>query len=165
MNSITNFKSNKGITLLTLTITIVLMLILSFSVTTNTTQYFERKNLTNLETDITKLKEEIDQYYSRNKTLPVINQYTNTIMLDKDINDNENYYVIDLSKMENLDLDFGKDYYSITDTTTSISNLLDIYIINEATHTIYYPKGINAEGKIHYTTMEPSDILIQNVEI
>ena len=55
-------KSNKGITLITLVTTIVVMLIISVSITININPYIQRKNKTNLETDILKLKEEISYY-------------------------------------------------------------------------------------------------------
>lgn len=149
-------KSNKGITLITLSLTIVIMLILTFTLNVNVNTYTKRKQKTNLETDIIKLKEEISHYYSENKSLPIINKYTNVEMLEKNINDNENYYIIDLSKISELDLNYGKDYSIIENKEEIINDLLDIYIINEQSHTIYYPKGIEYDGKIFYTTMSLS---------
>jgi len=157
--------SNKGITLLTLTITIVIMLILSFTVSANVSTYVERKQKTNLETDIAKLQEEINHYYNQNKTLPIANKYTNTEMLQKNANDNDNYYVIDLSKIENLDLNYGKDYEKITDFSVEINNLLDIYIINEQSHTIYYPKGIQYSGKTYHTTDTKGGTKIEDMSL
>lgn len=159
------FDSNKGITLLTLSITIVIMLILTFTVSVNVTTYVERKQMANLETDITKLKEEIDYYYNKNNELPIINKYTTTNMLEKSTNDNENYFVIDLSKMRELNLNYGKDYEKIIDYTIEISDLADIYIINEQSHTIYYPKGIEHSGKTYYTTINTEDTLIEDIPL
>lgn len=158
-------KSNKGITLITLTTTIVVMLIISVSITININPYIQRKNKTNLETDILKLKEEISYYYSKNKTLPIINKYTNINMLEKNINDNENYYVIDLSKIGEEELNYGKDYYKINNKEELISNLLDIYIMNEQSHTIYYPKGIEYNSQIYYTTMSLGQVKIEDIPI
>lgn len=162
--------SNKGVTLLTLTITIVIMLILSFTISINVSTYVERKQKTNLETDITNLQEEISHYYIENKSIPIANKYINTAMLMKDANDNENYYVIDLSKLEDLDLNYGKDYDTITDFTIEIDDLVDIYIINEQSHTIYYPKGIKYDGKTYYSfdtinTSKIEDISLTSIEI
>ena len=153
-------KSNKGITLLTLTITIVILMILTFTVSANVSTYVERNNRTNLETDIIKLKEEISYYYSTNKKLPISKKYTNTDMLIKNINDNENYYIIDLIELKELGLNYGKDYQKIENKNENINNLLDIYIINEKTHTIYYPKGIQYNNEIIYTTLSLSLIHI-----
>ena len=145
-------KSNKGVTLSTLSITILIMLILSFTISVNTSTYIERNKRSNLDNDITKLQEEVSHYYVENKILPIINKYTNIDMLEKNVNDNENYYVIDLAEFENLELSYGQDYYEITDYTLEISDLEDVYIINEQSHEIYYPKGIKYNGVRYYTT-------------
>ena len=158
-------KPDKGITLITLTTTIVVMLLISVSITININPYIQRKNKTNLETDILKLKERISYYYSKNKTLPTINKYTNINKLEKNINDNENYYVIDLSEIEEQHLNYGKDYYKINNKEENISNLLDIYIINEQSHTIYYPKGIEYNSQIYYTTMSLGEMKIEDISI
>lgn len=157
--------SNKGITLITLSITIIIMMILSFTVSVNTSLYIERKKKNNFETDITKLQEEVSHYYVENKELPIVNKYINVEMLVKNVNDNENYYVLDLSKFKNLDLYYGKDYYEITDYTSEISRLKDVYIINEQSHTIYYPKGILYDGTIHYTINNKSITQIEDIKL
>ena len=126
MNSIKNIKSEKGITLMVLIITLVIMMILSISISVNIPQFTEKRNFTNLETDILKLKEEIDIYYSTNKTLPICNKYLAPTFPDKGVNDNENYYVIDLSLIRRLDLNNGKDYYKLPNKETEISDLKDI---------------------------------------
>lgn len=158
-------KSNKGITLITLTTTIVVMLIISVSITININPYIQKKNKTNLETDILKLKEEISYYYSKNKTLPIINKYTNILQLEKNINDNENYYVIDLSKINNTNLNYGKDYYKINSKDENANSFLDIYIINEQSHTIYYPKGVEYNNQMYYTTMNLEQVKIEDIRI
>ena len=101
-----------------------------------------------------RLKEEIDQYYARVKSLPIINEYTNISMLQgiKNVNDNDEYYVIDLKQLD-VELNYGKDYIEIEnnrDASENISDLTDVYIINKQSHTIYYPKGVEYNGKIHY---------------
>lgn len=158
-------KSNKGITLITLVITLVIMIILSFTVSVNVSSYIERNNKAKLETDIIKLKEEISYYYSKNKTLPIINKYINIQKIQKNINDNENYYVIDLENIKELNLNYGKDYNKIKGTEGDIADLLDVYIINEQSHTIYYPKGIEYNNEIYYTTMSLGQIKIEEIPI
>lgn len=145
-------KSEKGITLITLSITIIVLIILTTTMSINAPQFGEKNKKNKFENDIESLKEEIDQYYARNKTIPVINKYTNTSMLEKNVNDNDNYYVIDISKL-NVKLNYGEDYEQIKlkDITEEITNVADVYIINEQSHTIYYPKGIYYYGEIHYT--------------
>lgn len=146
-------KNSKGITLITLVITIVILTILTFSVSINIDGYASKRKQTEFETDIISLNEEINQYYAKNKELPIINKYTNisTIQDIKNVNDNENYYVIDLSKLS-VDLNYGKDYENVASQNISqeINNILDVYIINEQSHTIYYPKGIEYNNEMHY---------------
>lgn len=147
-------KKQKGVTLVVLTITIVVLLILTFTISMNIPDISSRKKKTNFENDMRELKEEIDQYYAKYEQLPIINKYTNIDMLNdiKNVNDDENYYIIDLSKIF-TNLNYGKDYEKVKtkDTSEEIAEILDIYIINEQSHTIYYPKGIEYDGETHYT--------------
>lgn len=158
-------KSNSGITLLTLSLTIALMLILSFTIAININDYIEKENRINLETDILKLQEKVANYYSKNNSLPIINEYTNTGLLKKNINDNDKYYVIDISKLEKIDLNYGEDYNKIENKEIPIDNLFDIYIINEQSHTIYYPKGIQYKGKFYYTIEDKSNTKIEDIQL
>lgn len=147
-------KNNKGITLITLVITIVVLVILTFSISVNIQQYGDIKIKNNFEHDITILEEEINQYYARNKELPILNKYTNTDTFKqyKNVNDNTNYYIIDVRKLE-VSLNYGKDFESVTSKLKSeeVSDIIDVYIINEQSHTIYNPKGIEYEGSRYYT--------------
>ncbi len=147
-------KKQNGVTLVALTITIVVLLILTFTISMNIPDISNRKKKSNFENDMRELKEEIDQYYAKYEQLPIINKYTKIDMLNdiKNVNDDENYYVIDLSKIF-TNLNYGKDYEKVKtkDTSEEIAEILDVYIINEQSHTIYYPKGIEYDGEIHYT--------------
>lgn len=60
------------------------------------------------------------------------------------VNDGEKYYTIDISKIDNITLNYGNDYAKPT--------TMDRYVINEETHVIYYLKGIHYEGKMYHTT-------------
>lgn len=150
-------KNQKGVTLITLSITIVVMIILTFTITVNIEPYKNQRIKTNFETDMKRLREEINQYYARVKELPTINKFTNTSMLEgiKNINDNDEYYVIDIEQLE-VELVYGSDYYTISnkDEAEEITDLLDVYIINKQSHTIYYPNGVEYNGTIHYRLPE-----------
>jgi len=150
-------RSEKGVTLIALTITIVVLIILSFTLVVNIEPYKERKAKTNFELDMQRLKEEISQYYARTKNLPMINRYTNLSMLEgiRNLNDNDNYYVIDINQLD-VKLYNGIDYKTIVTRgqEADISDLVDVYIINEQSHTIYYPKGITYGGGTHYRIPE-----------
>lgn len=150
-------KNQKGVTLITLTITIVVLMILTFTVTVNFEPYKNQKIKTKFETDMQRLKEELAQYYTRVKDIPVINKYTNVSMLNgvKNINDGDEYYVIDIGQLD-VELNYGADYYKIIKKPVQeeITDLSDVYIINKQSHTIYYPKGVEYDGMKHYRVAE-----------
>lgn len=147
-------KNNKGITLISLVVTIILLMILTFTVVINVENYNSEKIKSNFKSDIKTLEEEVNQYYARIKELPIANEYENVLMLEgvKNINDGDKYYIIDIKQLD-LVLNNGHDYEELykRNKTDKISDLTDLYIINEQSHTIYYPKGANYDGKIHYT--------------
>ena len=152
-----NLKSEKGITLIVLIITLVILLIFITTVNINISGYVEKKAYTNFETDLRQLKESIDYYYSVNKVLPIQNKYTNSEAISSidevgqiSVNDNATYFVIDLNLLENMELNYGKDFYTIESITDDITTLEDIYIINEQSHVIYYAKGINYKQKKYF---------------
>ena len=154
--SILNKES--GITLITLVITVVIMILLTFTITINIDQYKSVNVKYKLHDDITALDEAVSQYYARNKFLPILNKYNNVSMIDKkNPNDNANYYVLDLDELKIDNLYYGQDYNavkSINDSTITIgagTGLRNLYIINEGSHTIYYPKGAEFDGKLHYS--------------
>ena len=87
----------------------------------------ELNELSNMFKDIDVLEDKIAMYYLNNGIIPIkskIEDFTNSV----NPNDNSNYYEIDLDKLEDIDLYYGKRY----------KNEKDIYIINEESHTIYY---------------------------
>lgn len=150
-------KNERGISLITLSITILLLIILTFTLTVNIEPYRDEKAKTNFEIDMQRLNEEINQYFARVKQLPISRQYTNTSMLEgiKNVNDNENYYVIDIRQLDVV-LNNGADYKVVLtrEETEDISDLTDLYIINEQSHTIYYPKGVKYKERTLYRLEE-----------
>lgn len=153
-------KNESGITLITLVITIVIMIILTFTISVNIQPYLEQRAKSNFETDMQILKEEVEQYYSRVKDLPLLNRYTDTSMIEsiKNVNDNDEYYVLDIRQLE-VKLNNGSDYTKAlkkgeSTTITSSDNLRDLYIINKQSHTVYYPKGVEYSGTTHYRLPE-----------
>jgi len=159
-------RNNKGITMVALMVTVAIMIILAVTITVNFGNFASRSNQAKFETDIKAIREEINQYYARNKELPILNKYTNTSMLNdiKNVNDNNNYYVVDLSKIS-VKLNFGSDYDIVKSKSTSeeLSEILDIYIINEKSHTIYNPKGVEYYDRINYTDINTyTKISIEN---
>ena len=146
-------NNNKGITLVSLIITIIVMAIIS-GVTLNVSRNrFKINNVKKMVNDIEFLDEKIKNYYLKYGGIPVLNQdeerikYTYTELdFDKDANDNENYYIIDLKAIGNITLNYGKEGYEHPNESD------DVYIINEKTHTIYYVKGIEfTDGNLYHS--------------
>ena len=112
-------KNSKGVTLVTLIVTIIVLLIVS-----NVTIYSVKNNLgieklKNMQNDIENLSDKISAYYNQYGTLPIIDgEYTNTKeienagLINKNV-DKGNFYIIDLSALENLTLTYGKDFKNI----------------------------------------------------
>ena len=150
-------KNERGVTLIILVITVIVLLILT-SVNINNARYqIGLKEINNLYTDIDILSTKVNEYYLKNNSIPIVeeNEYFENsnafrvFLINKNLNideinsnDNEEYYVIDLAKLENLTLNYGKDYYKWTSSSVASKNNSDIYIINKTTHQIYYPNGI-----------------------
>lgn len=99
----------------------------------------ELNRLNNMYKDIDILNERITMYYLDNGNIPIKGE---KIVFNNSINpnDDDKYYEIDLDKLENLSINYGKEKYSE-----------DIYIINEKSHTVYYMQGIIYNNEKFYT--------------
>lgn len=163
--------NQKGISLVTLTVAIVLMIIITSILIYNAQIGAKVKTLNKMYNDIEVLSDKIATYYSTYGAIPVSIKYNNAEVIQTienaqqlSPNDNENYYVIDLSALENLSLNYGREYEGVTqDNATDKS---DIYIINEQSHHIYYVKGITLDNIKYYTndTDDKIDLYIENKE-
>ena len=160
-----NLKNDKGVTLIILTITIIVLLIITGITINNSKSQLIIKKVNNLYSDIDSISTKVSDYYLKNNSLPVFdnNIYLNSsselgTLIEKNggdksvinANDDGPYYVLNLSKLENLTLNFGSEYKKWNDTSTS-NMYQDLYIINGVTHQIYYPKGIKYGNNIYYT--------------
>lgn len=134
-------KNNKGITIVALVITIVIMLIISGTVVSKSVSNLKMETLNKLYNDLTSLQDKVNLYYIKYGTIPIKGVFVGdeNFLEEKNPNDDGEYYVIDLEKINNLSLSL-----KIKDTGN------DVYIINETTHTIYYPKGVEMNGEHHY---------------
>lgn len=98
--------------------------------------------LNNVYKDIDIIEQRVAIYYLNNGNLPTKDKninFNNSI----NPNDSDNFYEIDLEKLENLSINYGKKEYGEE----------DIYIINYQSHTIYYLKGVKYEKDRIYTRM------------
>ena len=147
-------KNNKGITLIAVVLTTIIMLIIAGTVVYNSTGKIAISSLENMNVDIDNLKEQCLLYYAKYQALPIKNDvlavgnlnssFTATLTAEDLAGE---FYVIDLSKLDNVSLNYGKGFATYTGTE---ENLNDIYIINNATHNIFYLNGIQYEGNTYY---------------
>lgn len=152
-------KDIKGISLVSLVITIAVMLIISTTTISISLDRFQINNMNRMINDIKFLKDKISNYYLEYNYIPIVRDNNNngikytytTLEFDKNISDNENYYIIDLAAMEGINLNYGKEGFNNLNASD------DVYIINEESHTIYYVKGIEFKGKMYHTILEQED--------
>lgn len=124
------------------TICAIIIVVIFLEIVVYMNNGIELGELNNMHKDISALDNKVALYYLDYGKLPIIEERVISFK-NKSINpnDNENYYEIDLTKLNNLKLFYGDKILGID----------DIYIINEQSHTIYYYKGCKYNNKIIYT--------------
>lgn len=135
-------KNQNGITIMVLVVTIVIMLIISSALIYNVRNSTNIQDYNNMCADIELLENKISVYYNKYGEIPITVDVLEDISVlesQKNPDDGEDYYNIDLSKLGNISLNLGQG---------TIDE--DKYIINAKTHTIYYLKGVDFEGEIYY---------------
>lgn len=147
-------RQEKGVSLISLGVAIIIMIIITSLLVYNAKDTTQINKLNKMYDDIANLRDEISVYYSKYGEIPV---YKNKEIdfFDKSIvgvNDTGAFYIIDLKAMDGLTLNYGKDYENIRDGIDSDDTVGDdIYIINEASHNIFYLKGITIDNNTYYT--------------
>lgn len=128
---IDKIKSNKGITIVVLVTTVIIMLILlgvtinGINISNNSVAY------NNMVADINLLEEKLLSYYNKYKEIPKT-EVTEEI-------DGITYYEIDLSKLNNLTLNYGIN-----------NGDNDIYLVNDNLN-VYYLKGVEKSKMVYHT--------------
>lgn len=168
-------KNEKGITLIALVVSIIVVTVISGSIIYNTKNQLALKRLNNLNLDINAISSRVDEYYIKYGELPVVCSYIEgkadfkskiqeiatskkaTLSYNSVVNpnDNDNYYVIDLEKLNNLTVNYGYDaqYKNVKNNgeVTRINLETEVYVINGLTHQIYFPHGIFVDDVMYYT--------------
>lgn len=128
--------TRKRFLILILAVSIILIFVIIYKLVQNG---IELNKLNNVYKDINIIEERVAIYYLNNGNIPIKN---NNINFNYSINpnDNDKFYEIDLEKLENLSINYGKKEYGDN----------DIYIINEQSHTVYYLKGTNYNKEKFY---------------
>lgn len=166
MKKTKELRNNSGITMVSLIITIVVMLIVASTTVFVSLDRFESNNLDKMYNDIKLLADKVNNYYLKYNGLPVARKATSnepikydytTFEFTKNINDNDNYYILDLTAMEGISLNYGEGGFEAPNLSD------DVYIINEKSHQIYYVRGVEVEDIIYYTIPTNESVLIDNI--
>jgi len=169
-------RDNKGINMITLSVAVIILVIVTSMLVYSASDGIKIKNLNNMYNDIEQLRDKANSYYIKYGTFPVLDRIgssSNDDMEEKvffaketieelegialNPNDSGNYYVLDLQALDVVTLNYGREYDTVRTAVQNkkivdIAGLKgDIYIINMESGMIYYPRGIDVEGKKYYT--------------
>ena len=133
-----SIKKQNGISLIALTTTILVLSIVTSILVYNAKDNIEIREYKKLDNDLEVLQEKVEMYYLKNEKLPVLEKdneiikYTGNSKFknNKQINDNDNYYILDLNYIDGITLNFGSEFYKINNEKTDFNEKTDIYIIN-----------------------------------
>ena len=165
-------KKDRGITLISLSIAVIIILTITGMILYSAKDSIYIKNLTNMQNDIANLRDKVSLYYSEYGEIPAKTEYPDISKLQSagviGANDTGKFLILELENLEGLTLNYGEDYerYKVGDYT-NLTDLTDIYIINENSNNIFYVEGIrvtqNSETQIYYTDYTEGDK--QTVEV
>ena len=158
-------KKNKGVSLISLVITVAVILILTNVVVYNAADSLRTTKLSNMQADIENLRDKVSTYYAQYGMIPADTsvEYTNTSHISSisEATDIGPFYVIDLAAMENVTLNYGRDYEKIRSgevtTQEQVNQLTDLYIINGTSHNVFYVAGIESGDETFYTDYSAED--------
>lgn len=147
----TNIRSENGVTMVALVTTIIIMVILLSVISFSAKNGIEVKKINDMYTDVLLLEEKTSLYYLEHGALPVKGTPIDDSVIPEEIknynpNDSKIYYEIDVSKLDNITLNNGRDS----------SNAKDKYIIDSHSHTIYYLAGIDMDEYIETSVTKVS---------
>jgi Tfp pilus assembly protein PilE len=137
-------KKNNGITIIALLITVIIILILAGTGIYQANLAAINSSINRMNADIKLLEGKVQIYYNKYQTIPITLEQAEEKDVPAEIRGtatNDKYYKIDLSKLENITLNYGNE----TDAT-------DYYIVNARTLKVYYLKGVSDENKTNPKT-------------
>lgn len=146
-------KNESGVALISLAVIVIVLITLSVVFTVGSESTNQLRSYNAVKEDIVSLSEEAKMYYLKNNSLPVdtsraINM-SSVPQADKNPNDSGNYYPIKLSLLSSgFKLEKGEG------NKKNNFDSEDLYVLNEKSLTVYYRKGIDLNGKKHYTIVD-----------
>ena len=170
-------KSQKGVTLIYLATAVIVLIIITNVILYSLKDNLQVEQLKNMQNDITNIRDKVNSYYAQYGEIPA-NKNIEYNIAGRDIQtsgiistavDTGKFYVIDLKAIENLSLNYGKDYEKykqivgnnteITDEMKNqVNQLTDIYIINGDSNNVFYVQGIEIDGQKFYTDYSVEDV-------
>ena len=129
-------KQQRGVTLMVLIITIVVLLIITTVGVHTSLERLKANDINKMFNDIVLLEDKILEYYVANGELPVVQNISYPNIAEAGENA-VNLKIIDLSKLGNTSLNFGRDFEKLKDETTITSTNFDVYVINEKTLQVF----------------------------
>lgn len=160
-------KSARGISLVSLVITTIVLIILANVIIYNVRDNLRLGKLENMQNDIENLRDKISSYYAQNGKIPATLPYTNVshIGVISEAVDTGDFLVIDLSALENLTLNYGRDFEKLKDNLDNVNSYTDLYIINETSHNIFYVAGITIDNETYYTDYTSESVDTASVDL
>lgn len=129
-------KNNKGITLTSLVVTIIIILILTTTIVTSSSAGGAYKKYKLMCADVQILEDKILVYYNKYGKLPTTGDAISENLPDV-TNEMHNYYRIDVSKLGEVTLNYGKSE--------------DVFIVDSMTMEVFYLNGVVYNGETYYT--------------
>lgn len=136
----------KGVSLVSLVITIIVLLIIVSTTVYRIGSFTSTSRFNNMKADIELLHDKILTYRKQYEKLPIVEPVlpvqivTQVLSEQKAENDNDEYYKIDLTKLENITLNYGNESEGES----------DYYIVNTRTLNVYYLKGIELNQTVYH---------------
>lgn len=144
------FKNSKsGITFSVVSVAIVIMLVVISSASIIGTRAISTANFEEYKSEISRVSDNVNEYYVKNKTLPVTNEIIDINTLDNALKNEiiqkgDNYatmYVIDISLIKDTSIKNGNG-----DVLSK-----DVYLLSDKTQNVYYLKGFKYNGTVYYS--------------
>lgn len=163
-------RNAKGVTLISLAIAVVILVLVANLVIYNVKDNLKVGRLKGMQNDIENLRDKIASYYAQNGKLPASIEYTNvghirSAGVISDAVDTGDFLVIELSALENLTLNYGEDYEKVKEASGDINEYDDLYIINEASHNIFYVRGVTIDNDTFYTDYTSEKVDLKAVDL
>ena len=138
----------KGVTMSVVLISVVVMMLIITAATVVGKTSIDTANYEEFKSSLSRVSDNVNEYYIKNKTLPVKNEViaTNTLEesfrleLDRKGDLNEKLFVVDMSKISDSSITIGRGNVSSK----------DVFLVSETSQNIYYLKGYKFKNVIAY---------------